>query len=325
MSASQTIDSLTLVGKSDAMHQIYKMIGRLCNVDCAVLLIGEKGSGRGLVARALHFFSQRAAFPFHILGETADRESSDEEIIGIDHTHQVEATCYVPDYMSLRPFVQHRLLDIHKRKEFKCSHTDKYRKHNLRFLVAAGDDFGQYLENGNFPLDLFYDWNFLPVFVPPLRNRKEDIPLYANHFLEVLAKEMRVSRKELTPEALEILMHHDWPENLSELKQAIRTALDNCRGNYVRAEHLPSFRKQRTPDTDVLARLKSFLDSRLSSYIQNAPSAFSGDLYGLLLPQIEKTLFQYALRKANGNKNQAARILGLHRNTLNRKLQQLSG
>ena len=325
MPVSQTIDTLSLIGESDIMHQLYKMIGRACNVDCAILLIGEKGSGRRAAAKALHFFSYRAAFPFNILSGSDPRESTDEELLGIDGTHQTESTCYVTDYTSMSTFAQHQLVSIHKRKEFKCSHTNRYRKHNLRFLIAAGETIHEDLESGKFPMDLFYDWNFLPLYIPPLRNRREDIPLYANHFLESLASEMKVSRKELTPEALEILIVYDWPGNLNELKGIMKTALSNCRGNYVRAEHLPAFHKQNNEDRESFARLKNFLDSRLSSYIQNSPAAFSGNLYRLLVPQIEKTLFQHALRKANGNKNKAAKLLGLHRNTLNKKLQQLSG
>jgi two-component system nitrogen regulation response regulator GlnG len=324
MPISQQIDSLTLIGKTDVMQQLYKMIGRVCNVDCAVLLIGEKGSGRGVVARALHYFSHRAAAPFNLLGADDTRETNDEELLGIDLSHPTDSTYYITDYTLMPHLRQQQLLNIHKRKEFKCAHTNRHRKHNFRFLVAAAENIDEDLQNGNFPVDLFYDWNFIPIYIAPLRDRREDIPLHANQFLELLAWEMKVSRKELTPEALETLVTYEWPGNMNELKETLRTALTNCRGNYIRPEHLPKLRQSVETDTQTLSRLRTFLDSRLSTYVQNSPSALSGNLFRLLLPQMEKSVFDYALRKCNGNRNKAAQLLGLHRNTLNKKLQQYS-
>jgi DNA-binding NtrC family response regulator len=301
------------------MQQLYKMVGRICNSDCAVLLIGEKGSGRSMIAAALHYFSQRAASPFlHIDGRQV-REASDEEVLGIEENHLSEGTIYITDYSSLPGFVQHQLVAIHRRREYKCIHSGHPRKHNLRFIVSTGAKIKEELETGKMPADLFYDWNFLPLYIPPLRDRKEDIPLLANHLLEVLSSEMRITRKEFSPEAIELMLTHDWPGNVAELKNAIRTALTNCRGNYIRAEHLPE-PKQGT-GSEALQKLEMFLNTKLASYIENAPLSMSGNLYQLLLPQMEKSLLGYAMKKSKGNKNKAAQWLGLHRNTLNKKIQ----
>src|ERR1041384_2702291 len=116
MSFSQTIDSLHLIGKSDAMQQLYKMIGRVCNVDCAILLVGETGSGRSVVARALHYFGHRASSPFNLIQSGNFPESQDEALLGIDQSHQNEATCYVTEFASLTPFVHHQLLEIHEKR-----------------------------------------------------------------------------------------------------------------------------------------------------------------------------------------------------------------
>jgi two-component system nitrogen regulation response regulator GlnG len=322
MAVSLTIDSLRLIGGSNLMQQLYKMIGRICNADCAVLLIGEKGSGRSLVAAALHYFSHRASSPFLCLDGSQTREANDEEVLGIDETHPTEGTLYVTDYTSLPSFVQHQLVTIHRRREYKCIHTGQPRKHNLRFVVSTSGSIKEELESGKMPMDLFYDWNFLPLYVPPLRDRKEDIPLLANYFLEVFSSEMRISRKELSPEAVEILLARDWPGNVTELKNAIKTAVMNCRGNYIRAEHLPE--PKRSGGSEALTRLEMFLNSKLSSYIENAPLSMHGNLYQLLLPQMEKSLLRYAMKRCHGNKNKAAKWLGLHRNTLNKKLQNLA-
>lgn len=324
MPVSQTtVDSLRLIGNSDSMQQLYKMIGRACNVDCAILLIGERGSGKSTAARALHYFSQRTPAPFNTISGSLVRETNDEELLGIDDSHNPDATCYIKDLTAMPSFVQHQLVSIHTRKEYKCLHKNQMRKHNLRFIVANNWNIREELETGKMPLDLYYDWNFLPIYVPALRERKDDIPLLANHFMETLATEMKVSRKDLTPEAIEVLFAHDWPGNLNELKLTIHTALMNCRGSYIRAEHLPSLPKVNTENIEAFLRLEMFLNSKLSSYVENSPASYKGNLYRLLVPQIEKSLFQYAVQKSKGNKNRAARLLGLHRNTLNKKLRTL--
>jgi|GEM_PF-5257908 len=321
MPLSQTIEELQLLGKSDLMHQVYKMIGRLCNVDCAVLMVGEAGSGKKTVARALHYYSHRGSSPFLIIPGDEVRESSHEELLGIDETHPYESTCYIPNWTSLPIFAQEQLLSIYKTGEYKCSHSNRYKKHHFRFIAAIDHDFRTDLDNGKIPLDLYYDWNFLPLYIPPLRDHKEDVPIYANHYLEILAAERRLSRKELSPEATEILLAHDWPGNLDELKKTMDVALSNCRGSYIRAEHLPILEKQTQTGKEAFERLAMFLNSKLSTYVQNSSAMAGGNLYRLLLPRLEQSLFQYTLKKTNGNKNKAAQILGLHRNTLNKKLQ----
>jgi two-component system, NtrC family, nitrogen regulation response regulator GlnG len=324
MTTTQIIESLHLVGKSDLMQQLYKMIGRICNADCAILLIGEKGSGKSMVARALHFFSHRAAAPFYVIRGAESTDVSDEELLGITDHYDANSTYYVKDFASMSFFAQDRLLSIQRKKEFRCSHTNQSRKHNFRF-IAASTNIKQDIESGKMPVDMFYDWSFLSLYVPPLRDRKEDIPLLANYFLESLPAELRVSRKELSPEATEALLSYDWPGNLDELKEALGSALLNCRGNYIRADQLPSFKKPNVSAPESFQKLEMFLNSKLSSYIENAPASMNGDLFRLLLPQIEKSLFQHALRKSKGNQNKAAQMLGLHRNTLNKKLQKLIG
>jgi two-component system nitrogen regulation response regulator GlnG len=323
MQSPQTIDKLLLLGKTDIMHQIYKMIGRLCNVDCSVLIMGERGSGKKTVARALHYYSHRSASPFYIIPSEGVRDATHEELLGIREDHPPDSTYYMSQWNSLPLFAQQQLLTIHQTKKYRCSHENIYREHHFRFIAAIDHDYRQDLEDGKVPLDLYYDWNFLPLYIPPLRDHKEDIPLYANHFLEKLAAERKVSRKELSPEATEILMAHDWPENLHELKKTMTFALSNCRGSYIRAEHLPTLKNPTAGDGEAIEKLAIFLNSKLSSYVENSSATSAGNLYRLLLPHLEQSLFRYTLNKSNGNKNKAAEILGLHRNTLNKKLQKL--
>ena len=208
----------------------YKMIARVCQMDCAVLLIGEKGSGKKAVARALHANSRRALHAMWQIQGKQVRETNDEELLGIEEDHLAQTTCYITDYTFLPGFVQHQLVEIHRSGEFKCVHTGKKRPHSLRFIVATEGDIKEGIESGNMPADLFYDWNFLPLFVPPLRDRKEDIPQLAAHFLQLSAAELRVSHRDLSPEAMEVLTAHEWPGNLDELRACMRTALENCRG-----------------------------------------------------------------------------------------------
>jgi two-component system nitrogen regulation response regulator GlnG len=313
--------SVQLIGKSDPMQDLFKMIGRVCGTDCAVLLIGEKGTGKSLVARAIHQYSRNSQSPFRVLSGRQLRESNDEELLGIDDSHQADGTCYITDFIAMPDYVQHRLVSIRQNGEYKCVHAGTARRHALRFIVATEGDIKEAMESGSMPVDLFYDWNFLTLYVPPLRDRKEDIPLLANHFLEISAAELRVSRRDLSPEAMELLLSHDWPGNLTELKACMKKALESCRGNYIRAEHLPELKTG--VNSEAMTMLEMFLSSRLSAYIENAPVHLKGNLFRLLLPEMEQSLFQHALKKSRGSMNRAALYLGVHRNTLNKKIQHL--
>src|SRR4030095_6806538 len=134
MAVSQTIEKLQLLGKTDVMHQVYKMIGRLCNVDCAVLIIGEAGGGKKAVARALHYYSHRRSSPFHLISGEELRESTHEELLGIDESHPYDSTFYMPDWVSMPIFVHEQLLTIYRSNQYKCSHNNRYRKHHFRFI-----------------------------------------------------------------------------------------------------------------------------------------------------------------------------------------------
>lgn len=326
MTATQPSVTPHLVGRSGVMQQLYKMIGRICNADCAILLIGEKGSGKSAVARAIHDFSHRAAFPFQMISGRETRFGDDEELLGLDSSHEaeVEGTCYITDLTAMPYFLHERLLSIRKSGEFRCTHKNRMRKHRLRFVIADEGTINSELERGTMPSDFFFDWNFLPLFVPPLRDRKDDIPLLADHFLSALASELGITEKELAPEAMELLMAYNWPGNISQLREVLRAGLLQCKGNYIRVEHLSMLSRQDQKDSETLTRLEMFLSAGLSSYIDNYTESLGGDLYRMLLPQMEKSLFEYALKKSKGNKNRAAEILGLHRNTLLKKLQKSS-
>jgi two-component system, NtrC family, nitrogen regulation response regulator GlnG len=322
MAEPQHVESLCLIGRSDAMQQLYKMIGRVCNTDCPILLVGERGSGKKAVARALHFFSHRSSHPFRMITATDAHDATDEQLLSIgDPPHTAEGTCYITELSSMAVFMQHRLLSLYLTGEYKCSHKNRPEKHNFRFIAANDGDIRELLESGRLPIDLFYDWNFLPLYVPPLRDRKEDIPLLANHFLDLLAAEMKTTRKELSPEAMDTMLNYEWPGNLNQLMSVLRTALANGRANYIRSEHLGSLQNANPEESAALQKLELFLSSKLTPYIETSVHSYEeGDLYRLLLPQVEKSVFQFALKKSKGNKNKAANLLGVHRNTLNKKL-----
>src|SRR5438477_2211191 len=154
MADSRSIENLHLAGNSDSMQQLYKMIGRICNADCAILLLGEKGSGKKIVARAIHYFSHRAAAPFQVISGKQLRLSSDEELLGIDESHQTEGTCFISDLTAMPYFMHDRLLTIHRRKQFKCNHEGNYKKHRIRFIVANEGTIQDEMESGELPEDL---------------------------------------------------------------------------------------------------------------------------------------------------------------------------
>lgn len=301
------------------MQQLYRMLGRVCSLNCSVLLVGEPGTGKSVVARALHHFSHRSGPFIHLDGKEL-QERTDEELLEITDAHHEDSTFYITDWKLLPIFVQNQLLRIYRSGQYVCGHSGLQRNHNFRFVFSFEKGFQEPLQEESIPSDHFYDWNLLPLFIPSLRERKDDIRLYTGYFLERLASETKIPHKELSPEAMEILGNYDWPGNLTEMKEVLRSALSRCRGNYIRTEHLPDLRKPESAEKEAREHLKAFLHSKLSTYIQNAVLTEEGNLYRVLLPHMEKPLLEYALKKSRGNKNKAAKILGLHRNTLNKKL-----
>jgi DNA-binding NtrC family response regulator len=305
-----------IVARSAKMQEVLSAVERVAPTNSTVLLGGESGVGKDLIARAIHEKSRRRAGPFIKINSTAIPESLlESELFGYEKGAFTGATSSKPGKFELAdkgtlfldeigdvpPATQVKLLRILQEREFERLGGTRTIKVDVRLVAATNRDLRAALEEGTFREDLYYRLNVVPVDIPALREHKEDIPELANLFVTHLAK---VSEKKITgisPDALKILVNHYWPGNVRELQNVIERASALAAGSVLQASdiHLDSHRSKPAEPTQTLL-----------------PE-------GMTLEQWEDEMIREALRRAHGNKSQAARMLGLSRNALRYRLSKI--
>jgi DNA-binding NtrC family response regulator len=313
-----------IVAQSDKMQAVLALVERVAPTNSTVLLGGESGVGKDLIARAIHEHSQRASGPFVKINSTAIPENLlESELFGYEKgafsgasgtklgKFEVadKGTLFLDEIGDVPPAIQVKLLRVLQDREFERLGGTKTHKVDVRLVAATNRDLRAALEEGTFREDLYYRLNVVAIDIPPLRDHKEDIPALANYFLERYARESGKPVIGITPEAMTRLMDYHWPGNVRELQNIIE-----------RGVTLSS-----APSTG--ATTGTMLDVA-DIYIENstARSASSSTHVlppGMTLEQWEDETIREALRRANGNKSQAARALGLSRNALRYRLSKL--
>ena len=305
-----------IVGRSTAMQQIFGTILRVAPTRATVLLAGESGVGKDLIARCIHFHSPRKERPFVKINCTALPENlMESELFGYEKGAFTGATVSKPgkfeqadtgtvmldEIGDVPNNIQVKLLRVLQEREFERLGSNKTQHIDVRVVAATNRDLRAALEDGTFREDLYYRLNVVPIEIPPLRERKEDIPYLANHFVEKLSPEMGGRVHGVTDAAIEKLMQYSWPGNVRELENVI--------------------------ERSIVMALRDKLDAadiRLDMNIRPRQSAGEPGLpEGMSLDQFEQDLIRNALKKADGNKSQAARLLGLTRNALRYRLTQM--
>lgn len=308
-----------IVGRSEAMKEIFGTIVRIAPSRATVLLCGESGTGKDLIARAIHYHSPRRDKPFVKINCTAIPENlMESELFGYEKgafTGAQQAkpgkfeqadggTVMLDEIGDVPPAIQVKLLRILQEREFERLGSNKTRQIDVRVLAATNVDLRQALEQGRFREDLYYRLNVLPVNVPALRERKEDIPFLARHFVEGFARESQRAGVRLSEEALEKLMGYHWPGNVRELENVIERSVLLC-----------------ATDTLTAADIKLDLAPRSRTAAAGGEAMFVPE--GMTLDEYEQAIIREAMRRAQGNKSQAARLLGLTRNALRYRLDQM--
>jgi len=305
-----------IVARSPKMQEVLATVERVAPTNSTVLLGGESGVGKDLIARAIHEKSRRASGPFVKINSTAIPENLlESELFGYEKGAFTGATASKPGKFELAdkgtlfldeigdvpPAIQVKLLRVLQEREFERLGGTRTVKVDVRLLAATNRDLRAALEDGTFREDLYYRLNVVPIDIPPLRERKEDIPDLANLFLARFAKDSGRQLRGITPAAMQVLLGHYWPGNVRELQNVIERACALAAG----------------PELDV-------------AYVQldlprNRGGA-AGDRFlpdGMTLDQWEDEMIREALKRANGNKSQAARLLGLSRNALRYRLSKI--
>jgi two-component system, NtrC family, response regulator AtoC len=306
-----------IVARSKSMQDVLATAEQVAATNSTVLLGGESGVGKDLIARVIHDKSRRASGPFIKINSTAIPENLlESELFGYEKGAFTGATAAKPGKFELAdkgtlfldeigdvpPAIQVKLLRVLQEREFERLGGTRTLKVDVRLIAATNRDLRAALEQGTFREDLYYRLNVVPIDIPPLREHKEDIPELVALFLARFGAESGKQLTGVTPEALQILMGHYWPGNVRELQNIIERASALSKGPVLEASDI-------------------HLDSHRSRPAANNHDTFLPE--GTTLEQWEDDMIREALRRANGNKSLAARILGLSRNALRYRLSKI--
>jgi two-component system, NtrC family, nitrogen regulation response regulator GlnG len=337
------VDGLPLIGRSPAMQEIYRVIARLTQTDLTVMIMGESGTGKELVARALHDYGKRRHGNFVAVNMAAiPKELVESELFGhergaftgatgrgIGRFEQAEGGTLFLDEIGDMPLeAQTRLLRVLQQGEYTTVGGRTPIKTDVRIIAATNRDLRQLIQQGLFREDLYYRLNVVPLRLPPLRERVEDISDLVRHFLRK-AEEEGLPPKRLDPEALDILRHHRWPGNVRELENLIRRlavlhAGDAIPASAVAAELREPVRSGLQDDGDEPVSLSSAVERHLMKYFsEHGDRLPPPGLYDRILQEIERPLLSICLAATRGNQIRAAHLLGLNRNTLRKKIRDL--
>ncbi|HWE49520.1 MAG TPA: sigma-54 dependent transcriptional regulator [Bryobacteraceae bacterium] len=305
-----------IVGRSPAMQDIFATVMRVAPSRATVLLAGESGVGKDLIARAIHFHSPRKDKPFVKINCTALPENlMESELFGYEKGaftganiskpgkfEQADSgTVMLDEIGDVPPGIQVKLLRVLQEREFERLGSNKTQHIDVRVIAATNRDLRAALEDGTFREDLYYRLNVVPIEIPPLRARTTDIPYLARHFVEKLSPETGGRVRGITDAAIDKLMGYSWPGNVRELENVIERSIVMASGEQLDADSI---------------RLDMNIRPRQGNGELGLPEGMSLDAY-------EKELIKNALKQADGNKSQAARILGLTRNALRYRLTQI--
>lgn len=331
-----SVTSLTdIIGAAPAMQDVYRAIGRLSRSNITVLINGESGTGKELIARALHRHSPRSASPFIALNMAAiPRELMESELFGhergaftgaqgqrVGRFEQANGgTLFLDEIGDMPADLQTRLLRVLSDGEFFRVGGARPLQADVRIVAATHQDLETRVASGDFREDLFHRLNVIRLRVPPLRERRDDIPLLLDHFLVESANELGVSRKMPTKEVIDFLSRLSWPGNVRQLENTAHWLTVMASGRELHVSDLPDTLKSPQPGEANLAGdwtdlLRHWADSALANgEVGLMPSATRS---------LERTLINAALTVTGGRRQDAARLLGWGRNTLTRKIAEL--
>ena len=318
---SSLVQTERIVGNSPAMQEVYKTVGKVAKADATVLITGESGTGKELVAEALHYNSNRRSGPIVKVSCAALPETLLEaELFGHEKGSFTGAmtqrrgrfemadkgTIFLDEIGEMSLPMQTKLLRVLQERKIERVGSSLPIKVDIRIICATNKDLQRQVEQQRFRDDLFYRLNVINIHMPPLRDRKEDIPALVEHFLAKHRYSATAQPAAISEEALKRLMEYDWPGNVRELENVVERAVVLSRGQIITSRELP-FGDHETGDHeedggDEVSVEKSFFKKSVA--------------------QFEKDLIMKALRDATGNRSKAAEMLGIYRRLLYAKIKE---
>ena len=308
-----------IVGRSKKMQEVLALVERVAPTNSTVLIGGESGVGKDLIARAIHQNSRRSAGPFIKINSTAIPDTLFEsELFGFERGAFTGAlaskpgkfeladkgTLFLDEIGDVPAAIQVKLLRVLQEREFERLGGTKTLKVDIRMIAATNRDLRAALEEGTFREDLYYRLNVVPIDIPPLREHKEDIPELVDYFLARFAADNEKEIEGITPAAVSALMEYHWPGNVRQLENSVERAVALSSGRVIDVKDI---------HLDTTAGKGGGASASADHFLPE----------GMTLEQWEDNMIKEALRRANGNKSQAARLLGLSRNALRYRLSKL--
>ncbi|MGE5476147.1 MAG: nitrogen regulation protein NR(I) [Bacteroidales bacterium] len=336
-------EKLPLIGRSPAMQEIYRTLARLMGTDLTVMITGESGTGKELVARALHNYGKRRNGPFVAINMAAiPRELIESELFGHEkgaftgatqraagRFEQAEGgTLFLDEIGDMPPEAQTRLLRVLQEGEYTTVGGRTPIRANVRIVAATHRDLTQLIRQGLFREDLFYRLNVVPIRLPPLRERAEDIPELVRHFLSLAAQE-GLPAKTIDAQAMDRLKRHRWPGNVRELENLVRRLAALYSQEVIGIDVIEAELVGGLPTVDSMGAvegegLSATVERHLREYFNSHGDGLPPPgVYDRVLREVERPLISLALEATRGNQIKAAQVLGLNRNTLRKKIRDL--
>lgn len=333
--------SVPLIGRSPAMQDVYRVIARVVSNDLTVLVTGESGTGKELVARAIHDLGPRRRAPFVAINMAAiPRDLIEAELFGHERgaftgaqtrmagrfEQAAGGTLFLDEIGDMPMEAQTRLLRVLQQGEFTTVGGARIIKADVRIVAATNKELAPLVAAGHFREDLFYRLNVVPIALPPLRERRQDVPLLARHFLDKAVAD-GLPRKAIGEDALRMLEAHDWPGNVRELENLMRRLAVLARDEVIGAADLSAMLGEGAP-ARVVVEADPGIDAAVAGWLvrlsrENPGALEDGTLHERLIAAVERPLIEATLIRSGYNQQRAARLLGINRNTLRKRLDDL--
>ena len=335
LESSEEGDGERIIGTSPKMQEIYKMIGQVAPSDVTILLRGESGTGKELLARAIYQHSLRSNQPFLPVNCAAIPDTLlESELFGhekgaftgatlrrIGKLEQCQGgTIFLDEIGDMSLSTQAKLLRVLQERSFERLGGRETIKVDIRFIVATNKDLEEAISNGNFREDLYYRLNVVSITIPPLRERKEDIPELVSYFIKRFNRELKKEIAGITPGAMEKITSYGWPGNVRQLENVLKRAMVLCQGEWILEEHLlfeKGWEKRETVEELGKKPVEDLLDILFEELSKTAGTSQELDM----ISTIERGLILRGLQKTKGNQVQAAQLLGINRSTLRGKME----
>lgn len=326
-----------ILGEAPAMQEVFRAIGRLARSHITVLINGESGTGKELVAKALHRHSPRSKKPFIALNMAAiPKDLMESELFGHEKGSFTGAnsrragrfeqankgTLFLDEIGDMSAELQTRLLRVLSDNEFYPIGAHAPVTADVRIIAATHQNLEVLVEKGLFREDLFHRLNVIRIHIPPLRERKQDVPILMRHFLHMTANELNTEVKLLKPKTEEFLSNLPWPGNVRQLENVCRWLTVMASGREIHMEELPP-ELNRDKNENSVAGVKNW-KTLLENVVGQKLLLNQPDLAKTIIPEVEAILIKSALKYTVGKKNEAALLLGYSRNTLARKIKELN-